>query len=70
MVRRGKKKAAGAVGHTILVIAYHLLKRRSDYVDLGVNYFDQRDRRTVERCLTRRLENLGLKVTPERISTA
>ena len=28
--RRGKKKAAVAVGHTILVIAYHLLQRRDD----------------------------------------
>jgi len=31
--RRGKKKAAVAVGHSILVIIYHLLTRKEDYHD-------------------------------------
>ena len=42
--RRGKKKAAVAVGHTILVIAYHLLTEGTAYQDLGPQYFDERDR--------------------------
>lgn len=34
--RRGKKRAAVAVGHSILVIVYHLLKEpNSLYQDLG-----------------------------------
>jgi hypothetical protein len=33
--RRGKKKAAVAVGHSILVIAYHILKEGTTYRDLG-----------------------------------
>jgi transposase len=63
--RRGKKKAAVAVGHTILVIAYHLLSRGTDYEDLGPDYFDQRDREAIRRGLVRRLERLGFKVAIE-----
>ncbi|HEX2290416.1 MAG TPA: IS110 family transposase, partial [Pseudonocardiaceae bacterium] len=36
--RRGRKKALVAVGHSILVIAYYLLTRRTDYQDLGGQY--------------------------------
>jgi transposase len=63
--RRGKKRAAVAVGHTILVIIYHLLKRGTSYQELGGGYFDERDRQAVERRLIRRLEALGHKVTLE-----
>jgi transposase len=61
--RRGKKKAAVAVGHTILVIAYYLLTRQTTYQDLGSQYFDERQRAARERRLVRRLETLGHKVT-------
>jgi transposase len=61
--RRGKKKAAVAVGHSILVIVYHLLTRQIDYQDLGPHYFDERDREGVKRRLVRRLEDLGYAVT-------
>jgi transposase len=61
--RRGKKRAAVAVGHTILVIAYHLLKHSCGYEELGSDYFDKRDHQAVERRLVRRLEGLGYKVS-------
>jgi transposase len=61
--RRGKKRAAVAVGHTILVIAYHLLEHSRRYEELGSDYFDKRDRQAVERRLVRRLEGLGYKVS-------
>ncbi len=61
--RRGRKKALVALGHTILVIVYYLLTRQTDYQDLGAQYFDERDRRTVERRLVRRLEALGYRVS-------
>jgi transposase len=60
--RRGTKKAEVAVAHTLLVIAYHVLTRHEPYQDLGVNYFDERDRQAVERRLVRRLERLGYTV--------
>ncbi len=61
--RRGRKKALVAVGHTILVIVYYLLTRQTDYQDLGAHYFDERERRTVERRLVRRLQALGYNVS-------
>ena len=61
--RRGKKRAAVAVGHTILTVAYYVLQRGTEYQELGPHWFDQEDRRAVERRLVRRLEALGNKVT-------
>jgi transposase len=60
--RRGKAKAAIAVGHSILVVAYHLLTEGTTYRELGANYFDQRDRQGVTRRLVHRLEDLGYAV--------
>jgi hypothetical protein len=62
-VRRGKKKAAVAVGHTILVIVYHLLRDGTRYEDLGATYFDVRDRQRVARRLVQRPERLGYSVS-------
>ena len=61
--RRGKKKAVVAVAHTILVIAYHVLRDGTIYQELGGNFYDERDRAAVERRLVRRLEQLGNRVT-------
>jgi transposase len=60
--RRGPKRAAVAVGHSILVIVYHLLRDRGTYEDLGGNYFDEHDRQMVQKHLVRRLERLGYQV--------
>ena len=60
--RRGKKRALVAVGHALLVAAYHMLTRQEPYRELGVNYFDERDRRVVERRTIRRLERLGYRI--------
>ena len=63
--RRGAKRAAVAVAHTILVIIYHLLRDRTCYRDLGSNYFDERDQFATIRRSARRIERLGFKVTLE-----
>jgi len=63
--RRGKKRAAVAVAHSILVIVYHIIQRGTLYTDLGANYFDQRKAEAVQTQLVRRLERLGFKVTLE-----
>src|SRR3990172_278347 len=65
--RRGANRAAVAVAHSIIVIAYYMLKRGEDYRDLGGNYFDDRQHDQVNRRLTRRLEALGYSVqlTPD-----
>lgn len=62
-LRRGCKKAAIAVGHTLLVIIYHVLAEEKDYQELGGNYFDEWDRQAVQKRLVRRLEKLGYEVT-------
>jgi transposase len=65
--RRGKKKAAVAVAHSILVISYHLLKDGTIFTDLGGDFFDRRDQDALERRLVSRLEALGNKVSLERV---
>ena len=60
--RRGNKRAILAVAHAMLVIAYYLLKRKEDYRELGVNYFDQLNAEGMRRSLVRRLERLGHQV--------
>jgi len=66
--RRGPNTAAIAVAHSILIIAYHLLKDRGTYDDLGADFFDRRDQDALERRLVRRLEALGNKVTVEKVA--
>ena len=64
--RRGQEKAAVAVGHTILVIAWHILTDNATYQELGGDWFDRRrDPQTQQRRLIRQLEALGLRVTIE-----
>lgn len=62
VARRGHKRAIVAVGHSILVIAYHVLRDGTPYTDLGSTYFDQRDREAVRRRAVQRLQALGYQV--------
>jgi transposase len=67
--RRGKKRAAMAVGHAILEVIYHLLKNPGmEYHDLGGNYFDTLDPKRLCRHLVKRLESLGYEVELTRIA--
>jgi transposase len=64
--RRGSKKAAVAVGHSILVICYHVLEREVPYEELGEDYFHrQRSSEAYAKRLVRQLERLGHKVALE-----
>ena len=64
MVKRmGKKKALVAVGHTIVVIVWHVLKKKASYQELGGDYFDRRYKEQQKKRLIKQLESLGLKVT-------
>ncbi len=68
--RMGKKKALVAVGHSILVIVYHVLKNRQSYQELGGDYFDKHDGEKRRQRLIHQLESLGLKVTVEALPIA
>lgn len=61
--RRGAKRAAVAVSHTILVIIYHVLTRKQAYQDLGPDYLDRLGADRLTHQLVKRLERLGHKVT-------
>jgi transposase len=63
--RRGANRAAIAIGHAILVIAYHILKKRQPYVELGPNYLDERKKQAMVRRTVKKLETLGYEVRIE-----
>jgi transposase len=63
--RRGKKRALIAVGHSLLIILYHVIKYRVDYRDLGADYFLQLEPERTKRYLVKRLEQLGYEVQLE-----
>jgi transposase len=61
--RRGKKKAIVALEHSILIIVYHIIKRKEPYHDLGGDYFDKRRPEATAKRLVTRLEKLGYQVS-------
>jgi transposase len=60
--RRGKKRAIGAVKHSLLVTVYYMLRDNKPYKDLGVDYFDKHNPEQRIRYLVGRLQELGQKV--------
>ncbi len=64
--KKGQTRAVFAVGHSILVIAWHLLANNVDYADLGAEHFTRNaDPEARARYLVRQLEALGHKVSVE-----
>lgn len=68
--RMGKKKALVAVGHTILRIAYQLLKRQLPYQERPREDTDRQQVLRHRRRLVQKLEALGVKVTLEEVPQA
>jgi transposase len=63
--RRGPGKATGALSHSILVAAHHILDQHVPYQELGADYFDRRSSQQRTKRLVRQLEQLGHKVNLE-----
>jgi transposase len=61
--KRGAKRALVAVGHSLLVAIYHVLKDGVEFTDLGPNYFDRLEPERLRRYLVKRLQALGYDVT-------
>jgi transposase len=57
--RRGSKKAAMAVGHSILVIFYQMVKSGEPYHEKGADYFTDVNKEKIQQRLVRQLERLG-----------
>jgi transposase len=64
--RRGPAKATTAVGHSILVAAFHMLRDGVTYNELGADWFDRLTPDQHARRLARQIEALGFTVTIER----
>jgi transposase len=60
--RRGKKRALIAVGHSLLVVIYHMLKDHTGYKELGADHFDTLNSKRLVPYLVKRLEHIGYKV--------
>src|SRR6266511_3488794 len=63
--RRGPGKATGALSHSILVAAYHILDQHIPYQELGADYLERRSSQQRTKRLVRQLEQLGHKVSLE-----
>ena len=61
--RRGHRKAIGAVRHSIITAAWHMLSTGEVYNDLGSDYFTRLDPEKHVRRLLTQLERLGHTVT-------
>jgi hypothetical protein len=70
MQRRGSKRAAMAVAHSILVIFYHMMSREQPYQEKGVEFFHRLDQQHLPDLLIRRLEQLGYQVIAPAASLA
>lgn len=62
---RGMKKAAVAVAHRILMIAYYVIRDGAEYREQGGDFFDRQDPRKTAKRLAKRLERLGFAVVPK-----
>jgi transposase len=58
-VRKGAPKAIMALAHHMIVIVYQLLSRGEEYVEMGSDYYDRRNKPKVVARLVRRLTQLG-----------
>ena len=60
--RRGKKRAIVAVSHSILIIAYHLIRKREPYQEKGADYFEKRRPEARLNYHMKGIERLGYQV--------
>jgi transposase len=66
--RHGRKKAAVAVAHRILIVAWSMLRNGVDYQERGGSSQDQSKPERTARKLVSRLERIGFEVTVTRAS--
>jgi transposase len=59
----GMKKAAMAVAHRIIVLAYYIVRDGAVYREAGGDVYDRRNPERAAKRLTRRLERIGFEVT-------
>lgn len=62
-IRKGPQKAVLALAHHLITVVYNVLARSEEYVELGGDYFDQRNKPKVVSRMVARLQKLGYVVT-------
>jgi transposase len=62
-VRKGAPKAVMALAHHMIAIVYNVLAHGEEYVELGADYYDQRNKPRVVSRLVARLTKLGYYVS-------
>jgi len=67
--RRGRRRATMAIAHTLLIMAYHIVKEQCTYTELGADYFDRLNEQYLIKRLTSRIETLGYHVTLQKEET-
>jgi hypothetical protein len=60
--RKGPQKAIMALAHHMITVVYNVLMRREEYVELGGDFYDQRNKPKVVSRLVSRLAKLGYQV--------
>jgi transposase len=68
-VKGGRKKAALAVAHRMLIIAWHIIQDGTVYEELGENHYDRLHPDRSARRLIKRLEQIGFQVTVKKTMT-
>jgi transposase len=68
--RRGSEEAVLALAHSILKIAYHLLREPQEYYESESNHCDLLKKVALEKRLLQRLEGFGYRVSLERAPLA
>jgi len=65
--RRGSLRALVAVMHKLAIAIWHVLHDKTDYHDLGADYFTRRDPERAMRRMTKEANRLGLTIRFEPI---
>jgi transposase len=60
--RRGPKTAILAVAASMVTAAYHIIKNKQPYHDLGADHFQRGDRDKIAKGLVRKLADIGFSV--------
>lgn len=60
--RRGKKRALLSIGHKILCAAYHIIKKKEPFKELGYEYLSERRKKNRLEYLRKELKEHGYKI--------
>lgn len=61
-MRRGKKRAILAVGHTMLIAIYYMIKEDKEYKDLGAEFYNKFNKEKKANAYIKKIKELGYNV--------